>query len=101
MPKGMLYVETRPKDPSKADEYHTWYDEVHLREVVAAGGFISARRFAPIDEDGPFVAMFEFDDDIGVVQERVARARSTGDLSPSQAEVITVRFLRELGSHEP
>jgi hypothetical protein len=99
VPKGFMYVESLPKDPAKAAEYHEWYNDVHLQEVVAAVGFVSGRRLEPADGDGPFVAIFEFDDDVDAVRDRVANARSTHDLSPSQAEVVSVRFYRELASH--
>lgn len=31
--------------PGRDDEYNRWYNEVHLREVVATPGFVSAQRF--------------------------------------------------------
>ena len=31
--------------PGREDEYNRWYNEVHLREVVATPGFVSAQRF--------------------------------------------------------
>lgn len=101
MTRGMLYVESRPKDPSRLDDYHRWYDDVHLEEVVGVGGFVSARRFEPVDDDQPFVAIFEFDDDVDAVKERVANARGSGTLSPSQAEVVRVAFYRERAAYVP
>ena len=29
----------------KEDEYNTWYDEHHLKDVINVPGFVSARRF--------------------------------------------------------
>jgi hypothetical protein len=102
VPRAILYVESRPKDPARAVEYQRWYDEVHLAEVVAVAGFVSARRFGPVDDDGPFVAIFEIDkDDLDAVKARVASARATGNLSPSQAEVVSVRYLVELSAYAP
>jgi hypothetical protein len=56
MAKGILYVETRPISPDQEAEYHRWY-ETHLADVVAVDGIVAARRFAPIGDDGPFVAI--------------------------------------------
>jgi hypothetical protein len=101
VPKGILYVESRPKDPARLDEYHEWYDGLHLHELVDVVGFVSARRFEPVGDDGPFVAILEFDDDLDAVQARVANARSTGNLSESQAEVLSARFFTERASYQP
>ena len=35
MAKGIILVETRPSSPEREQEYNTWYDEVHLGELVA------------------------------------------------------------------
>jgi hypothetical protein len=59
MAKGIIYVESRPSSPDREQEYNTWYDEVHLRELVALDGFVSARRLRPVDGDGPYVALYE------------------------------------------
>lgn len=69
MGRWIAYVETRPTTPAQLAEYHTWYDEVHLAEVVELDGFVSARRFEPVDDDGPFVAVYEIEaDDVEVAK---------------------------------
>ena len=35
--------------PGKEDEYNSWYDDVHLPEVLAVPGFVSARRLKIAD----------------------------------------------------
>ena len=52
MAKGIILVETFPSSPEREQEYNTWYDEVHLPELVALDGFVSARRLRPVDADG-------------------------------------------------
>jgi hypothetical protein len=72
MPKGILYVESRPTSPEQEAEYHKWYNDTHLAEVVAVPGFVAARRYTPVREDGgPFVAIYdvEADDLRGVMRE--------------------------------
>jgi len=63
MAKGIIYVETRPSSPDRDQEYNTWYDEIHLPELVALDGIVSARRLRPVDGDGPYVALYEIEAD--------------------------------------
>lgn len=76
MAKGIIHVETRPSSPDRDEEYNTWYDEVHLPELVALDGFVSARRLRPVDGDGPYVALYEIEgDDLQAILESM-RANS-------------------------
>jgi hypothetical protein len=59
----MIYVETRPSSPDREQEYNTWYDEVHIPELLALDGFVSARRLRPVDGNGPNVALYEIEGD--------------------------------------
>jgi hypothetical protein len=63
MAKGIIHVETRPSSPDRDQEYNAWYDEVHIPELVALDGFVSARRLRPVDGDGPYVALYEIEGD--------------------------------------
>ncbi len=75
MPKGILYVETFPSSPDREAEFHQWYDEVHLAEVVAIPGFVAAERYVPVREDGgPFVAIYHIEaDDLRVPMRELVR----------------------------
>ncbi len=104
MPKGILYVETRPSSAEDAADYHRWY-ETHLGEVLAVDGVVSARRFAPFDESGPFVAIYEIEaDDLQAVQ----AALSAGARSGAQSTPVGLSFdpppvstlLREIASRQ-
>ena len=44
MAQHRLIVFSEPIE-GREDEYNKWYDEVHLREVVAIDGFVAAQRF--------------------------------------------------------
>jgi hypothetical protein len=63
MAKGLILVESRPSSPDREQEYNTWYDEIHLPELVALDGFVSARRLRPVDGDGPYIALYEIEGD--------------------------------------
>ncbi len=61
MRKGILYVESRPSSPDRDAEYNSWYDEIHLPQLMALDGFVSARRLRPVADDGPYVALYEIE----------------------------------------
>ena len=63
MAKGIILVESYPSSPDRDQEYNTWYDEVHLPQLVALDGFVSARRLRPVDGTGPYVALYEIEGD--------------------------------------
>jgi hypothetical protein len=104
MAKGIIYIESRPSSPDRDQEYNTWYDEVHLGELVALDGFVSARRLRPVDGDGPYVALYEIEaDDLqSVVQTMRANA---GQLHMSSALQLdpppVLRLLEVMTEHKP
>jgi hypothetical protein len=61
MAKGIMYVESRPSSPDREQEYNTWYDEVHLPELLALDGIVAARRLRPVDGQGPYVAIYDLE----------------------------------------
>ncbi|MCV7103751.1 DUF4286 family protein [Mycobacterium palustre] len=63
MAKGIMYVESRPSSPDREQEYNTWYDEVHIPELLALDGIVAARRLRPLDGQGPYVAIYELEGD--------------------------------------
>ena len=40
-----LFIALTNPEPGKEAEYNDWYDNIHLPEIVATEGFVSARRF--------------------------------------------------------
>ena len=94
MPRGILQVESRPNSAEDATGYHQWY-ETHMKEMSAISGVVSARRFVPLGEDGPFIAIYELD----AVRTEVADATRFGKLTKPVGLQIdpppVVRYLRE------
>ena len=81
MPKGIIYLETRPVSPDREAEYHKWYNDTHLAEICSVDGIISARRFAPTDGEGPFIAIYELDcDDLDAVVARLGELGASGKM---------------------
>jgi hypothetical protein len=63
MGKHLLMVFSNPAE-GKEDEYNTWYDDVHLGEVLQVPGIERAQRFAVADlmpgvTDHKYVAIYE------------------------------------------
>jgi hypothetical protein len=66
MARTIMAVFTNPASPDVEDEYNTWYDEVHLKELMAVPGVVGARRYR-LREGGPspsehrYLALYELD----------------------------------------
>jgi hypothetical protein len=101
--RGILIVETRPASPEQAADYHRWYNETHVPEMLAIEGFVSARRFEPVGGDGPFIAIYEIDtDDLDAARARVTEATTSGRHSAPVGVSFdpppTVRYFSEISS---
>jgi hypothetical protein len=44
-PRGVFVTYNQPLTPADADEYHRWYSQQHLPDVLACPSFIRAQRF--------------------------------------------------------
>jgi hypothetical protein len=103
MPKGIIYVETMPVSPDREADYHEWYNETHLAEICSVDGIVSARRFAPTDGNGPFIAIYELDcDDLDAVVGRLGELGASGKMSLELLSMETPpipNVYREIGSY--
>lgn len=69
----LLLVHTRPVAGLEY-EFATWYDEIHLAEVLSVPGFTGVQRFR--GEDGHFVAVFRIESaDIATTMDLFKRAQ--------------------------
>ena len=106
MPKGIMYLQTMPVSPDKDADYNKWYNDTHLAEIVSVEGIVSARRFAPMDGNGPYIAIYELDcDDLDAVVQRLGELGTSGKMS--SLEFLSMdpppipRVYREIGSYGP
>jgi hypothetical protein len=44
-PNNILWVTSNPKSPERDDEYNTWYNNVHLFQILKVPGFVAATRY--------------------------------------------------------
>jgi hypothetical protein len=98
-----MYVETLPAAPDNEDDYHKWYNETHLAQILSVDGVVSARRFAPTDGSGPFIAIYELDcDDLDAAVQRLSELGASGGLTGmenlSMDPPPVPRVYREIGS---
>lgn len=103
--RTVLQVESYPSRPDLVDEFNRWYDEVHLREVLTVEGFVAARRFAPVEGDGPYIAQYEFEGDPKEAVPRPSRAAGDGTLHMSETlrldpppRMILMAPVKEIGA---
>jgi hypothetical protein len=106
MPKGIMYVASLPVSPDKEADYHDWYDQTHLAELTSIDGVVSARRFAPTNGEGPFIAIYELDtDDLDGVLARMGELAAGGQMSSLEflnLDPLPVpQIYREIASFEP
>jgi hypothetical protein len=106
MPRGIMYLQTMPVSPDKDADYNKWYNDTHLAEIVSVEGIVSARRFAPMDGNGPYIAIYELDcDDLDAVVRRLGELGTSGKMS--SLEFLSMdpppipRVYREIGSYGP
>jgi hypothetical protein len=100
-----MYVETMPVSPDREAEYHDWYNGPHLAEITSVDGIVSARRFAPADGTGPFIAIYELDcDDLEGAVQRLSDLAAAGQMS--SIELLSLdpppvpKVYREIASYE-
>jgi hypothetical protein len=102
MPKGIIYVETMPASPDREAEYHKWYNDTHLEQILTVDGIVSARRFAPTSGDGPFIAIYELDcDDLDGAARQMGGLALTGLGNIAMDPKPIPHVYREIGSLGP
>jgi hypothetical protein len=101
-----MYVETMPVSSDKEAEYHKWYNETHLAQITSVEGIVSARRFAPTDGTGPYIAIYELDcDDLDAAVQRLGELGASGTMTGLENLAMDPkpipRVYREIGSYGP
>jgi len=98
---GVLIVESRPNSAEELETYHAWYDQVHIPELLALDGFVSARRFSAPDGES-FIAVYEIEGDIDAAQASLRDGHATGRMTPPQGVQLdpppVARFVRQIGT---
>ena len=76
----------------KEQEFHDWYDNTHIPQILALPGFTAAQRFkltqplGPQADSFPFLTIYEAEtDDFGATLGALIQASQSGNLTPSDA----------------
>jgi hypothetical protein len=97
MERGILYAITRPSSPEREGEYHRWYNEQHLADILTCDGYRLARRYEavgtpvlgqgvePTTDEG-FVAIYEIEaEDLSAAVENMLSQVQSGAIPLSDA----------------
>ena len=94
MPKGVLVVMTQPVEGME-DEYHDWYTNVHIPELLAVPGIAAAQRFEAAPNAAgqlpaqKYLAIYEFDTDPEEALKAMREARSKPGAAPASPALDT------------
>jgi len=81
MAKAIIAVYSNPSSPELEDEFNTWYDQVHLKELLAVPGVTKATRYRLADGVNPgtpehrYLALYELDTEPGAVLAELGSGR--------------------------
>ena len=70
-----------PED--QEDEFNRWYNEVHLPEILACPGFISATRYECTEGQPRYIAMYALEDESALSTPEMKAVRGWGDQFPN------------------
>lgn len=110
MAKATMVVFTNPVSADAEDEYNEWYDNIHLADVVAIDGFVSAQRFRVVDVEAVaagsdsahrYLALYEVEsDDLNAVAQALLSRAGTADMeiSPTLDRGSKVFFVEPIGA---
>lgn len=85
MAKAVLHAYSNPAAPETEAQFNTWYDEVHLKEVRAIPGVLSAQRYRlsevnPFSPEHRYLTVYELDADPAAILAELGSGRlSTTD----------------------
>ena len=65
------------------EEFNRWYNEVHLPEVLACPGFISATRYECTQGQPRYIAMYALEDESALSTLEMKAVRGWGDQFPN------------------
>lgn len=57
--RQFLHIVRVDIDPAHEAAFNRWYDEVHVPDLLACPGWLSARRFTALDGGPKYVAVYE------------------------------------------
>ena len=96
MPRAVMVVFTHPASPDVEDQYNDWYDNVHLKDLLAIPGVVAATRYrlsanqpavgTAGPSSAPYLAIYEIEaDDPNVTLCEIGKRAGTEKMRMSKA----------------
>ena len=99
MDKWITIVGTNCADPAREKEYNDWYDNVHLPDILATPGFITANRYVEKefrDGRGKYLTIYQIEtDDIDKTM-ALRRERRKQEMAQGHYHELLVRVWRDV-----
>ncbi len=99
MARWINLVETNCAIASREKEYNDWYDNVHIPDILATPGFISARRYEQKefrDGRGKYLAIYQIDTDDIDKTIALRRERRKREMEQGHYTDLLVRVWRDV-----
>jgi hypothetical protein len=106
MPKCKLIALTTPL-PGKEDEYHDWYQNTHLPELVNLFNMEGAQRFELVAklmgaDANPYLAIYDIDtDDPAALLGQMGEAAQSGKMTPATTQDMATTYTALFIEHGP
>ena len=91
MPKLKLVALTRPK-PGREEEYHDWYNNTHLPELINKFGMAGAQRYKLVaklmgSDENEYMAIYDIEaDDPMALLGAMGQAAQAGEMTQSDSQ---------------
>jgi len=103
MARFLLMVYSSPNS-GRDQDYHSWYQNQHLDDVVALDGFVGGSRYAPVEMPGvdsgkQFLAIYEIEaDTCEAAMQTLAEQGSKMEISPGfDPSSVRMQLFRSIG----
>lgn len=97
MPKVKLVALTTPL-PGKEEEFHDWYQNTHLKEVISVPGFTGAQRFKLVaklmgSDTNQYLAIYDAEvDDPAALLGRMGEFAQSGKMTPATTQDMATTY---------
>lgn len=97
MPKMKMIALTTPL-PGKEDEFHDWYQNAHLPELVNGLGMEGAQRFQLVaklmgSDENQYLAIYDIDaDDPGAFMTKMGEFAQSGEMTPATTQDMATTY---------
>ena len=106
MPQCKLIALTTPL-PGREGDYHEWYNNVHLPELVNQFGMLGAQRYELVAkligaDANQFLAIYDIEtDDPGALLGQMGAAAQSGSMTPSDASDMGTTYTALFSEYGP